>query len=183
MGARGLGTALLVIGIAYGGSVEAAPATADSATMDWHAGVNLRTDLGTHPIRVDGGVRWGAWDAIVALDFGGLIHGDGQHDLDLMAVWRALPAGWGLLMGWRITAFEQPDGVQLQEKLLLGTTAQLPALWSGAIRAQVGFELASLILKHGGGLPAETISLSSGRHYIDHLNFGMFLRFEYASAL
>ena len=35
-------------------------AAADEASPTaWHAGLNIRTDLGTHPIRVDGGVL--AW--------------------------------------------------------------------------------------------------------------------------
>ena len=50
------------------------------------------------------------------------------------------------------------------------------------IGAQFGFEFAVLWVKHGGGLPTQSISFESGRHFVDHFNFAFFLRLEYGRA-
>src|SRR4026207_492203 len=47
---------------------------------DWHAGLNLRTDFGTHPLRLDGGVRFDRFDVILVVD--PMIWLDGQNDTD-----------------------------------------------------------------------------------------------------
>src|SRR4026209_1562524 len=50
---------------------------------DWHAGLNLRTDFGTHPLRLDGGVRFGRLDTYLVLD--PMFFLDGQADIDAVA--------------------------------------------------------------------------------------------------
>jgi len=152
----------------------AAPTTAPPA-RDWHVGFNLRTDLGSHPIRLDGGVRLGAWDAIAVVDL--MAWTDGQMATDVMALHRS-KSGWGWLVGWRWTRIGLADGAQNQQKLLLGCTGDLPrpARWG---RASWGVELATVVVKHGGGLPTETLSFASSRSFIDLVNFGMFVRFEF----
>ena len=49
---------------------------------DWHIGLNLRTDFGTHPLRIDGGVRFDRFDVILVLD--PMFWLDGQSDNDLL---------------------------------------------------------------------------------------------------
>jgi hypothetical protein len=167
---------VLLLGLAVAGRADAHPAPADTEPRDWHAGVNLRTDFGTHALRVDGGVRWNRWDAILVLD--PMIWIDGQHDLDLLGEWR-FAEGWAAVLGWRATSVGLADGRQWQEKSVLGVAGGLPALFGRRVRGQAGFECTVLWVKHGAGLPTETISAS--RAIADQINFGMFARFEYAS--
>lgn len=159
----------------------AAPARADGGQRDWHAGINLRTDLGAHPLRLGGGLRFCRLNTIVAID--PMVLSDGQHDLDVLAEWLFAPGGWALLGGWRASSISLHDGVQWQEKLVLGASAGLPSLGGGRVRGRVGFELAALIVKHGGGLPTDTISFGTRTRggLEDRLHFGLFVRFEYAA--
>lgn len=151
------------------------PARADS----WHAGLNLRVDPGTHPVRAGGGIERGRLDATLVLD--PMFWTDGQHDIDLLAHWKLVPAGWSVLTGWRTTLIGIAGGTQYQEKLLVGFGAPLPFFGSLPLRAKWSFELAALVVKHGADLPSEWISFDSGRDFIDLLNFGMFVTFEYES--
>jgi hypothetical protein len=151
-----------------------------SPYFGWHTGLNLRTDFGTHPIRIDGGLCIGDWDFILVLD--PMFFTDGQHDIDLLAEWE-FSTGWALLFGWRSTIISIADGHQWQQKSVAGMAARLPDLITGTLRAQWGFEVAFLWVKHGGGLPAAGISFKSFRHVSDHFNFGLFVRFEYASPI
>jgi hypothetical protein len=146
---------------------------------DWHAGLNLRTDFGTHPLRLDGGARFDRFDLILVVD--PMIWLDGQNDTDLLLDVQ-VGAGWSGFVGWRGSSIGIADGRQWQQKSLFGLAGRLPSLLSGHLRAQWGLELAVLWVKHGGGLETDTISFESPRHYLDNINFGMFVRFEYASA-
>ncbi|MCO4763296.1 MAG: hypothetical protein KC502_17395 [Myxococcales bacterium] len=146
-----------------------------TAASDWHVGLNLRTDLGSHPIRLDGGVRLGTWDLVAVADI--MAWTDGQMDTDFMAFRRG-DSGWATMVGWRWTRISLGDSAQSQQKLLLGVGGDLPDL-SASIRASWGMELAAVLVKHGGGLPTESLSFASARHYIDLLNFGMFVRIEF----
>jgi len=153
-------------------------ALAGAAHADgWHAGLNLRVDQGSHPIRAGGGVELGRHDFTLVLD--PMAWTDGQHDLDALGYYKLSTAGWSLLYGWRTTAIALADGHQFQEKFLLGFGAPLPFFGTLPLRAWWSFELASLVVKHGAGLPREWISFDSGRDFIDLLNFGMFVTFEY----
>jgi hypothetical protein len=105
---------------------------------------------------------------------------DGQHDVDALVTWSPWSSGYGLIGGWRMTAIGLADGHQFQEKLVFGFGAPLPKFASWA-RARWGFELSTVVVKHGAGLPTEWISFASGRDFIDLLNFGMFVSFEYVS--
>jgi hypothetical protein len=142
----------------------------------WHAGLDLRVDQGAHPIRVGGGVTFGSIDTLLVLD--PMVVTDGQHDLDVLA---SVGERYSVVAGWRTTTIGLVDGHQFQEKLIVGVGAPLPMI-GGAVRARWALELATVVVKHGGGLPTETISFASGRDFIDLINFGMFVTFEYASA-
>lgn len=145
----------------------------------FHAGLNIRADPGTHPIRAQVGVEYGVLDTTLVLD--PMYWTDGQHDIDLLLQWRLVPAGWNVLTGWRTTAIDLQGGTQFQQKLLLGFGAPLPFFGDLPLRAKWSLELAALVVKHGADLPTAWISFDSGRDFIDLLNFGMFVTFEYES--
>lgn len=153
-------------------------AATSSASPAWHAGLNVRGDLGTHPIRVGGGLELGRVDTMLVLD--PMFWTDGQHDIDALGFWAPCSKGWGLLAGWRTSTIGLVDGTQFQQKLVVGIGAPLPRL-SERIRARFAFELATVVVKHGGDLPTDWISFASGRDFIDLVNFGMFVTVEYAS--
>lgn len=159
----------------------AAPAGAEPPPpppRDWHLGFNLRPELAVHPVRLGGGVRLGSIDLALVLD--PLFWTDGITDTDLVAEWWFTRA-FSLFAGWRPTAVDLGDGHQLQHRALLGAGAALPDLPGDSFRARVGFELALLLYKHGGGLPAD--GLSFDRSAADHVSMGAYLQIEYASAL
>jgi hypothetical protein len=158
------------LGAASGGTAR--------ADTDWHAGLDLRGDLGTHPIRIGGGVQLGHVDTLLVLD--PMFWTDGQNDLDALAFWAPCSNGWGLLGGWRTSTIGILGGTQLQEKLVVGVGAPLPRL-TKHLRARFAFELATVVVKHGADLPTAWISFASGRDFIDLVNFGIFVTIEYAS--
>lgn len=164
--------------IAMVGCICASGSALAEPDRDWHAGLNLRTELGTRPLRIDGGARLGEVDLVLVVD--PWFWTDGQHDTDLLVTWRFSEDGWGVLGGWRPTAIGLDGGHQLQHNLLVGFVGPLPRV--GPVRVQWGIELAALIVKHGAGLPTDTLSLASARDLGDHLNLAMFARFEYAHA-
>lgn len=148
------------------------------ASPYWHAGLNVRGDLGTHPVRAGGGLQFDTVDANLILD--PMFWTDGQHDIDAFAFWAPCSKAWGILAGWRTSTIGLLDGTQFQEKLVLGIGAPLPRLGKH-IRTRFAFELATVVVKHGADLPTDWISFASGRDFIDLVNFGMFVTVEYAS--
>ena len=52
----------------------------------------------------------------------------------------------------RASSIALDGGRQWQHKLVLGVAAGLPAFGGGRVRGRVGFELTTLLVKHGGGL-------------------------------
>lgn len=160
-------------------AVLALPAHA-RADSGLHAGLNLRADPGAHPFRVTGGIDTGPLDVSVTLD--PMVVFDDQFDADLLTSTRLSDGGWGLVAGWRSTAIGIQGGRQLQEKLVLGIGAPLPGLGGLPIRTRWTFEAATVIVKHGAGLPTDWISFAQGRDFIDLINFGMFITIEYAGA-
>jgi hypothetical protein len=150
------------------------------AEPSWHAGLDLRGDLGTHPIRIGGGIQLGRVDTMLVVD--PMFWTDDQVDTDLFAFWAPCSKAWGLLGGWRTSTIGILGGTEFQEKLIVGVGAPLPQI-GHHIRTRFHFELATVIVKHGAGLPADWISFASGRDFIDLINFGMFVSFEYANHL
>ena len=155
-----------------------AAAEPEAPPRAWHAGVNLRPELGVHPLRLDGGLRFGRLDTIVVLDPWWWT--DGVFDLDVLAEWRP-GATYSLLAGWRTTTVELDQDAQHQERVLLGAGALLPALLGGSVQPHVGVELAVLVAKHGGGLPSD--GLPFDRTALGHVTAGAFVRVEYGGAL
>lgn len=138
----------------------------------FHGGLDIRTDLGTHPIRAALGVRRGSWDGTVVLDPYALL--DGQHDLDLLAEHYFGPR-IGVLVGWRWTAISVHDGLLSQQRSVVGVTGIGPTF--GPIHTSASLELAVLWVKHGAGTMTEWIS--ADRNLLDHFGFGLFVRFDY----
>lgn len=149
-----------------------------AADTSVHGGLNLRPDSGTHPVRVIAGLDAGAIDVSVTLD--PMVITDGQFDADLLAASRLTDGGLGAVAGWRTTSIGILGGRQTQEKLVLGIGAPLPV--RAPLRMYWTFEVATVIVKHGGGLPTDFISFEQGRDFIDLVNFGMFVTLEYTSA-
>jgi hypothetical protein len=172
--------ASVLVAIAATVTLWASGASADSALHSWHAGLNLRTELGTHPIRADGGIDLGSVELTLVLD--PMFWTDGQHDIDLLSAWPVTSGGLAVLGGVRTTSLGLTGGRHWQDKLLLGVTAPIGG-FGDSLRVVWGFELATVVVKHGADLPAEWISFDSGRDFIDLVNFAMFVRFDYASAL
>jgi hypothetical protein len=155
-------------------AVAALSSVAD-ASPAWHAGLDIRGDLGAHPIRAGGGARFGCIDTLLVLD--PMFWTDGQNDIDALAY---IGQRWSFMGGWRTSTIGLVGGTQYQEKLMLGVAAPLPDL-GAHIRSRFSFELATLVVKHGGDLPSEWISFATGRDFIDLVNIGMFVTVEYAS--
>jgi hypothetical protein len=149
---------------------------AASADIAPHAGLNLRADSGAHPIRVIAGIDTGALDLSLTLD--PMVITDGQFDTDLLTTTRITGSGWGVVVGWRNTAIAILGGREYQEKLVLGIGAPLPLFGDLSVRMRWTFEAATVVLKHGAGLPADWISFKQGRDFIDLINFGMSVTFE-----
>ena len=141
-----------------------------------NAGLNLRTDLGAHPLRIDLGWRTQNTDLLLVLD--PMFWTDGQSSSDLIFGWRFQNRVQPII-GWRMHSIKLPEGRQLQQNLLAGVALDLPTFFDNKLRGQWGFELATTLVKHGANLPAETISFASARHYLDLVNFGMFARFDF----
>lgn len=151
------------------------PQTPISSPWGFHGGINLRTDLGTHPFRIDGGVRYKQLDFIFVVD--PMYFLDQQSSTDLLAEWRG-KNGFAPVLGWRFNTVGLIDGSQKQHNLLIGGALDTPKFWDGRIRGQAGLEMAMMLVKHGGGGPVETIGFSSGRRFVDFVNFALFLRIE-----
>ena len=92
-----------------------------------------------------------------------------------------MPRGWGLFGGWRTSAIGILGRHAVPAEAVVGIGAPLPRL--GPLRARWSFELATVLVKHGGELPRDWISFATGRDFIDLVNFGMFVTIEYARAL
>lgn len=138
-------------------------------------GLNLRTELGAHPLRLDLGWRYKRADLVLVLD--PMFWTDGLSTTDLLLSWR-FDSGIQPLGGWRMATVALPTGTQLHQSLVLGVGLALPSFLNHRLQGQWGFELATMIVKHGAGLPSSTLSFGSARDYIDPINFGMFVRFD-----
>jgi hypothetical protein len=176
---RALGLLLLLIAAP---AVARADAIADDGVdHDWHTGVNLRTDTGTHRVRVDAGLRLGPVDVTAVLDPKVFVDRR-QNDTDVIAEYMFRPDGWAALAGWRLTQISIDRGTQFHHMLLLGVTAGLPRFLEVVV-PRFGFEFEANVLRHGDGLESDTLSLASQRDYRDLLSVNLFLRFDYAGEM
>jgi hypothetical protein len=157
-----------------------ARAPAARADIVPHAGLNLRADNGAHPLRVIAGIDGGAVDVSLTLD--PMVITDGQLDTDLLATVKVTDGGWGIITGWRTTRIGILGGNEYQEKLVLGVGSPLPLFGDLSVRMRWGLEAATVIVKHGAGLPTDWISFQQGRDFVDLINFGMYVTFECCSA-
>ena len=123
--------------------------------------------------RCAAGARLAGWDLTLVLD--PLILSDDVHDLDLLAEPR-LGGGWAALIGFRDTSIGLAEGRHWQDKLLVGVSAELPPLASGALRGRFGLELATLVVKHGGGAGTDWLDLD--RSWSESFQLGLFARME-----
>jgi hypothetical protein len=143
-----------------------------------HAGLDVRTDLGTHHTRVPVGIRSCAWDGTIVLD--PMVVLDGEHDLDLIGEHFFGPR-IGVLLGWRWSAIKVAGGLHHQQRSLVGITGVGPAFLDNAVRTSASLELSTLWVKHGGGVGADWISADRNLH--DSFGLGLFVRIEHARGL
>ncbi|MEJ7603257.1 MAG: hypothetical protein WKG01_35545 [Kofleriaceae bacterium] len=148
-------------------------AAADTQPRSWHAGAALRSDLGTHFFRLAGGIRVPGVDLTLVLD--PLVVFDDVHDADLL-IEPYLGAGWSVLAGVRVTSIGLAERRHWQDKLLIGVSAELPPLAGGALRGRFGLELATLVVRHGGGTGTDWLDF--GRTWSDAFQLGLFARME-----
>jgi hypothetical protein len=153
--------------------------TTHASADQWvHTGLDMRTDLGTHHTRVPVGIRTSEWDGTIVVDPMFLL--DGQHDLDLIGEYFFGPR-IGVFVGWRWSALRVADGVHHQQRSLVGITGVGPTFFDNALRTSASLELATLWLKHGGGVEMDWISADRNLH--DSFGLGLFVRVEYARGL
>ena len=145
----------------------------------WHVDADLRPSIDVHPVRIGGGVCAGPLDITAIVDPLAMV--DRQHDLDVVAGLAAGATGWRITAGVRATAISLGDGWAWQDKALLGVTAPLP-LSSSHVHAIVGLEASLLVVKYGGGVDSEWLSLGSGRRFWESYDLSMFVRIAYGSA-
>lgn len=160
-------------------SVCQAEATSLRSAAPWHAGIELRPGYAVRPVRLGGGVGWNALEARLVLDPLAFI--DGIHDLDLSGAYWLGASGYALAAGWRSTTLFLGEETEWQQTVLGGALAQLPTLGLVGFRALVGLELSLLLLRHGGGLPAEANCFCDALGTSETLGFAVFVRMEYAA--
>jgi hypothetical protein len=150
--------------------------TAPAAADRWlHAGIDARTDLGTHAARFALGYRACAWGGTLVVDPMALL--DGEHDLDAIAEYFFGPRV-GMFAGVRWTTIAVDGGVHQQERSLVGVTGVGPSFFGNRLQTAFSFEIATLWVKHGGG--AETTWISWDRNLLDEFSTGIFIRLDYA---
>jgi hypothetical protein len=169
--------ALLIMALATDAAAQDAPTTEDTAqsTSAIELGANLRTDFGVHSLRLDAAYAAERFRVLLVVD--PWVWTDSQSSTDLIGFFRT--SKFEPYLGWRLNTVPAVDGSQLQHNLLLGTALRFPEFFDGRVSGEWGFELAMMLYKHGGGVPSNSISFESGRHYLDFVNFGMFARFHY----
>lgn len=164
---------VIIIAIALASGSETA-----HADETLHVGLDVRTDLGTHHTRLPLGYRSGAWDTTIVLD--PMVVLDGQHDFDLL-VERFFGPRIGVLAGYRWSAVAVDGGLHNQQRTLIGATAIGPSFLDDQLRTRFSLEMATLWVKHGGGVDSNWIS--ADRNLLDHFSLGLFVRIEYARDL
>jgi len=164
---------LLVAGVCEAQSAHPHPAA------PWHAGIELRPGYAVHPLRLGGGLGWGALEARLVLD--PLAFVDGIHDLDLSGAYWLGASGYALAAGWRTTTVFLDDAAEWQQTALVEALARLPTLGLAGFRALAGLELSVLVLRHGGGLPADASCWCDSLSVSETLGFGVLVRLEYAA--
>ncbi len=172
--------AILVVLIASATSSRAEATHGELADRGWFAGLNLRTDYGSHRFRITTGVHKGRLAGTIVLDPKVLFDAR-ANDVDVLTEWSFAPGGWAALGGYRLTQVSIDRGVQYHHEMLIGLTAGLPALADRRIRMRFGIEVELSMARHGDGLDTEWFSIDSDRHFRDLVSLNLFLRAEYTS--
>lgn len=148
---------------------------------DLHVGLNVRTDLGTHHMRVEIGGRWHRWETSIVLDPN--TGTDNQADHDITAAYWVSPARFAAFAGWRNTAYALLGDLVWHEKLIVGALARLPSPGTDRVRFVAGLEVAAEVVRHGQPIDTEWFDASNERAFDDLLNVSLFARAEIALEL
>ncbi len=141
----GMGAAALAASLA----ASVARAGNDRAVF---AGVDVRTDLGTHMARLAAGVQVDRTALNLVVDPYGYVEGT-QHDTELSVERDLWPAGWSVLVGWRVESTRILGTHYFHEKPFVGVSAPLPTFFGGRLRARCAAELELTLLSHNRSLP------------------------------
>ena len=152
-----------------------AETTSETQEMVVEFGANLRTDLGVRAVRLDVGWRMPSFRLLAVVD--PMWWFDGRTTTDLIGFWRTRHLQ--PLVGWRLQSVPLVDGSQFQHNLVVGTALSFPEFFDGRLGGQWGIEMATMVVKHGGGVAGDRCRADSARHYLDRVSFGMFARFHY----
>ena len=147
----------------------------DSATHTVELGANIRTDLGVRALRVDAAYATPSFRLLGVVD--PMFWTDGRTVTDVIGFWR--PSRLEPFGGWRLHTVPLLDGSQLQHHLVVGAAIGFPEFFDGRLGGQWGIEMATMIVKHGGGVAGDWFRTDSPRHYLDRVTLGMFARFHY----
>lgn len=138
-------------------------------------GANLRTDLGVRAVRLDVALRMPSIRLLAVVD--PMWWTDGRTTTDVVGFWRT--PHLQPMVGWRLQTIPLLEGSQFQHNLVLGAALEFPEFFDGRVGGQWGLEMATMVAKHGGGVPGDRFRADSARHYLDRVSFGMFARFHY----
>jgi hypothetical protein len=155
--------------------VGAGPALAD---RDVHAGLNYRSDLGTHQMRVEIGGRWKSLEAAVVLDPHMIT--DSQSDNDVTATWWFKPSQFAVFTGFRTTSYRLLGETVFHEKMLTGVVARLPTIGTDRVRFVVGLEMATEIVRHGDAIQNDWLDMDAADELV---NLSLFGRAEFTMDL
>jgi len=169
---------LVRIGLCFGALLfAAADARAEADARAVFAGLDYRTDLGTHTFRLSAGARTGRVAFNVVLDPLGYTQ-NSQRDTDVFVEHDLCPSGWALLGGWRFESNPVLGTRYHHQKPIVGISAPMPRLFGGRIRSRFSGELALTLVEHGQTLP--TIWFWEHDEIVRNaLDLGFFLRVEY----
>jgi hypothetical protein len=168
---------VVVVVVALAAATGARPARGERTAF---AGVDVRTDLGTHMWRLSAGLGAGCTSLTVVVDplgYRGI-----QHDTEAFVEREVSATGWAVLGGWRVGATRVLGTGYFHQKPFVGVSAPMPRMLGGRLRARFAGEVELTLVSHGSSLP-EVWLWQRDEIVRDGLDIGFFLRVEYVRGL
>jgi len=155
-------------------------ARGDQGPRGWYAGLDLRSDYGTHLVRTSLGARFRCFAATLVLD-PKVFFDPKQNDIDALFEWVVRPGTAAVFGGTRLTQLSIDRGSQFHHMALVGVSGSLPALLDRRVRSSFGIELEMTVVRHGAGIETSWIGFGEERDYRDLFSLNLLLRLEYAA--